>query len=310
MRKVLTLLVALAIALMLASCGDSKSSFGETGVKVTGEFGDKPKITHREGKPSKKLLDEVLVKGDGDVVKKADILSASYQGQIWTGNKVFDNSYDRGTPTSFPIGVGGVITGWDETLVGKKVGDRVLLSIPSDKGYKETGNPQAGIKGTDTLLFVVDIIAADGNDDELDAKVVSPAPAGGVSVTGGLDGEPVVKVAKGTKPLTKNVVFAEGKGKPVADSQKLITRFVIYDYTGKKLASSWAPLEGKPATPSADLSVGPGAQGEAGAVDAIKGVKVGSRVLMPLPPQKDPKTGAVQNAFAVIDIMRAFDSDK
>ena len=64
----------------------------------------------------------------------------------------------RGSSISFPIGVGAVIGGWDEGLVGQQVGSRVLLSIPSHLGYGDRGVPQAGIKGGDTLVFVVDIV--------------------------------------------------------------------------------------------------------------------------------------------------------
>ena len=103
---------------------------------MTSDFGQKPTVTHREGDPDKTLVTEVLKEGDGPEVKKGELLTANYLGQIWRDGKVFDNSYDRGAPSSFPIGVGGVISGWDEGLVGKKIGSRVMLSIPSDKGYK------------------------------------------------------------------------------------------------------------------------------------------------------------------------------
>jgi len=56
--------------------------------------------------------------------------------------------------------VGQVIPGWDERLVGRTVGSRVILEIPPADGYGEQGNEQAGIKGTDTLFFVVDILGA------------------------------------------------------------------------------------------------------------------------------------------------------
>jgi peptidylprolyl isomerase len=56
--------------------------------------------------------------------------------------------------------VGQVIPGWDKGLVGQTVGSRVLLVIPPADGYGSAGSPQANIKGTDTLVFVVDILAA------------------------------------------------------------------------------------------------------------------------------------------------------
>ena len=66
----------------------------------------------------------------------------------------------RGSPASFAIGIGGVIQGWDQVLVGKTVGSRVVMAVPPKLGYGEQGNPSAGIKGTDTLYFVVDILGA------------------------------------------------------------------------------------------------------------------------------------------------------
>jgi peptidylprolyl isomerase len=53
-----------------------------------------------------------------------------------------------------------VITGWSSGLRGVKVGSRVMLVIPPKDGYGSSGNSQAGIKGTDTLVFVVDVLAA------------------------------------------------------------------------------------------------------------------------------------------------------
>jgi peptidylprolyl isomerase len=52
------------------------------------------------------------------------------------------------------------VPGWDQGLVGEKVGSRVILEIPPALGYGKQGNEQAGIKGTDTLFFVVDILGA------------------------------------------------------------------------------------------------------------------------------------------------------
>ena len=53
-----------------------------------------------------------------------------------------------------------MIAGWDEGLVGQTVGSQVLLVVPPDKGYGAAGQPNAGISGTDTLVFVVDILDA------------------------------------------------------------------------------------------------------------------------------------------------------
>ncbi|NIK57617.1 FKBP-type peptidyl-prolyl cis-trans isomerase [Kribbella shirazensis] len=318
MRKLLSLVVVAALGSSLVACGSEKDDFGAGGIKVTSDFGQKPTVTHREGEPEKQLVTEVLKEGDGPEVKKGELLTANYLGQIWRDGKVFDNSYDRGAPSSFPIGVGGVISGWDEGLVGKKIGSRVLMSIPADKGYKEQGNEQAGIKGDDTLIFVVDLVGAAANNTPLEANPVTPSTPTKITVSGALDAEPKVTVAPGTKPPAKPgkpVVFALGKGKPIDKGSQLIGRYVVYDYTGKKQASTWDPqpatqqAPAQPAAPTDQLQVGPGPNGQTGALDGLAGVTVGSRVLVELPASKD-QAGKPVNAFAVIDILNAFPAPK
>ncbi|WP_029291848.1 FKBP-type peptidyl-prolyl cis-trans isomerase [Cellulomonas sp. HZM] len=125
--------------------------------EVSGSYGTKPTLTFPADAPSGDLEVSVLSRGDGQLVEAGDDIEVHYLGQSWDGG-VFDNSYDRGSSISFPIGVGAVIAGWDEGLVGQQVGSRVLLSIPSHLGYGDRGVPQAGIRGGDTLVFVVDIV--------------------------------------------------------------------------------------------------------------------------------------------------------
>ncbi len=97
----------------------------------------------------------------GATVEKGQSIAVNYLGQVYEGKKPFDESYSKGQPAAFPIGAGGVVPGWDKTLVGVKVGSRVVISRSRPRtGYGEQGNPQAGIKGTDTLYFVVDVLAA------------------------------------------------------------------------------------------------------------------------------------------------------
>ncbi|MDR0482221.1 MAG: FKBP-type peptidyl-prolyl cis-trans isomerase [Cellulomonadaceae bacterium] len=124
---------------------------------ASGTFGDKPVLTFPEGDAPTGLVVEILEEGTGPVVEAAREIEVNYLGQTWKG-AIFDNSYDRGDTTRFPIGIGMVIGGWDKGLVGRNVGDRVLLSIPPEHGYGLRGMPAAGIKGTDTLVFVVDIV--------------------------------------------------------------------------------------------------------------------------------------------------------
>ncbi len=120
----------------------------------------KPTITLPKSKAPARLIVQPLIEGSGARVVKGQKITVQYTGVIWPGGRVFDSSWVKGAPATFPIGIGRVIAGWDEGLVGKKVGSQLLLVIPPDKGYGITGQARAKIKGTDTLVFVVDILDA------------------------------------------------------------------------------------------------------------------------------------------------------
>ncbi|HMD92974.1 MAG TPA: FKBP-type peptidyl-prolyl cis-trans isomerase [Trebonia sp.] len=143
---------------------------GVTGTQATDGGGALPKVTATAGKaptvtipsttPPKALQVKTLIKGTGPKVTKGQYIVVQYTGLNWRTKKVFDSSWSRSEPTAFNIGVGQVIKGWDTGIVGQTVGSRVLLVIPPADGYGKTGSSTAGIKGTDTITFVVDILGA------------------------------------------------------------------------------------------------------------------------------------------------------
>jgi FKBP-type peptidyl-prolyl cis-trans isomerase len=110
--------------------------------------------------PPKKLTATTLLKGTGPKVTKGQTVVVQYVGVIWRTGKVFDSSWSRDEPYAFPIDANPtqVIPGWNTGLTGQTVGSRVMLTIPPADGYGKSGSSQAGIKGTDTLVFVVDIL--------------------------------------------------------------------------------------------------------------------------------------------------------
>ena len=118
-----------------------------------------PKVTVPKTAAPKATKAVTLVEGNGATVAKGQTITAQYHGVLWKDGSVFDSSWQRGAAADFPIGVGAVIPGWDKTLVGQKVGSRVLLVIPPSDGYGKAGSPPK-ISGTDTLVFVVDILDA------------------------------------------------------------------------------------------------------------------------------------------------------
>jgi FKBP-type peptidyl-prolyl cis-trans isomerase len=125
-----------------------------------GAPGQAPAVKIPSGSAPSTLQVKTLIEGTGKPVTKGQTLIGQYDGVLWRTGKEFDSSFKHGAPAGFPIGVGQVIPGWDKGLVGQKVGSRVLLVVPPKEGYGSAGSPQAGIKGTDTLVFVVDILNA------------------------------------------------------------------------------------------------------------------------------------------------------
>ncbi len=112
------------------------------------------------------LVFEPLIRGNGPLVERGDTIWVHYTGVTWAGDE-FDTSWrvspgseEPGAPVPFVIGEGQVIEAWDAALVDQPVGSQVLIIAPPEDGYGEDGNPEAGISGDDTLIFVVDILAA------------------------------------------------------------------------------------------------------------------------------------------------------
>lgn len=124
--------------------------------------GKAPTVTIPKNDPPAATTANVLIQGTGPAVVKGQTVLVQYQGQIWSSGQVFDSTWAKtGQPTPFPkIGEGGLVKGMDNNLVGQKVGSRLLLTITPADGYGKDGNSAAGIKGTDTLVFLVDIVAA------------------------------------------------------------------------------------------------------------------------------------------------------
>ncbi|MCS5733593.1 FKBP-type peptidyl-prolyl cis-trans isomerase [Herbiconiux daphne] len=105
------------------------------------------------------LQTEVLKKGDGATVGDGDNVTVQYQGLIWGPDaKIFDQSWGNGGPRTFQTT--GVVKGFAAAMIGQTVGSQVLVIIPPDQGYGTDGNSAAGISGTDTLVFVIDILAS------------------------------------------------------------------------------------------------------------------------------------------------------
>jgi len=118
---------------------------------------EKPEVDFPEGDAPSELVivDEIV--GDGAEASAGQTVVAHYVGVAFSTGEEFDSSWNRGDPLAFPLGAGRVIKGWDQGLVGMKVGGRRRLVIPPDLGYGDRG-AGAAIAPGETLIFVIDLV--------------------------------------------------------------------------------------------------------------------------------------------------------
>ena len=187
MKKIPILLALTATALTLAACGGSTqesdadkfastaeqqaktqatvadtTATAPTATKVSpssgeSDIGTKPKIPKASGAAPTSLKVEDLIEGKGAAAKAGDKISVRYVGNLYDTNKEFDSSWKRGkAPFQFTLGQQQVISGWDQGLLGMKVGGRRRLTIPPDLAYGAQGQPPT-IPPNAPLVFDVDL---------------------------------------------------------------------------------------------------------------------------------------------------------
>ena len=115
----------------------------------------RPTVTIPDTAPPTELQLAVLKLGDGATVEDGDDVVVHYEGINWNTGVIFDESWARGEPATFNTSQ--VIEGFTAALVGQTVGSQVIVVIPPAQGYGEAGSPP-DIGGTDTLVFVIDIL--------------------------------------------------------------------------------------------------------------------------------------------------------
>ena len=126
-------------------------------VDVTGEYGSEPIVAITPGDPVTELEVTDVIVGEGDPLPAGATLTAHYVGYGGSTGEMFDASWVRGEPATFPLS--NVILGWQEGLVGMQVGGRRLLVIPAELGYGNNPPPGSGIEAGETLIFVVDLVS-------------------------------------------------------------------------------------------------------------------------------------------------------
>ncbi|WP_406380290.1 FKBP-type peptidyl-prolyl cis-trans isomerase [Streptomyces sp. NBC_01618] len=291
MRRLAGLLVV-PLLLVTAACGNEKGSASESvspsaaskdgfpAITAGAKFGEKPTLAKGTGNPPKELKTRVVSEGDGATLKNGDAIQVNYLGQAWDSDKPFDNSFDRKQPFDLTLGAGMVIQGWDKGLVGKKVGSRVELVIPPELGYGAQG--QGDIKPNATLVFVVDVLKA--TQIPASAKGTEVAqdnidlPKVGTNTDGKAPKVTIPTKSDPPKKLVSNYIL-ESKGDVVKDTDSVVVNYVALLWKdGKTFDSTYST--GKTQTfPLAQVTL-------KGLKNGLVGKKIGSRVLLVIPPDQ------------------------
>ncbi|HCX84940.1 MAG TPA: peptidylprolyl isomerase [Micrococcales bacterium] len=280
-----------------ASAGDAATDAAviagsDVGFEASGAFGEKPTLTFSADAAPEGLQVQTASAGDGATIEAGDFVVANYLGQVWNGD-VFDNSYDRGAPSGFSLD--GVIEGWSTGLVGQTVGSRVLLTIPSDLGYGDTGSSDGSIAAGDTIVFVVDVVDAYGAESTGQADATPTDADVPVTVDGDL-GAPIAKVtvADGATEPTESsaTVLATGTGDPVAAEDQVIVQYTLTTWDNADFETSWPSLGG--------YGMQSAAVSEGSPFAPLVGVPVGSRVLLLLPADASTESAALA---VVVDVV-------
>jgi peptidylprolyl isomerase len=146
---IVVLLAALVIGVIVISAtGDDDEPAAEA---------TKPTVEVPDGPPPEELETTDVTEGDGTEAATGDTVTVEYVGVSYSSGEEFDSSWERPEPFSFQLGAGEVIPGWDQGIVGMKVGGRRELVIPPDLAYGKQGSPPA-IGPDETLVFVVDLV--------------------------------------------------------------------------------------------------------------------------------------------------------
>jgi FKBP-type peptidyl-prolyl cis-trans isomerase len=290
MRRVFVLsAIPLLAAVAVAGCGSSSSSSSASGasstanqsVTVSGTFDKSPTVKIPHVKAGSNLVTKTLIKGAGTKLTTADSLVGNFVLYDWSGStpKLLGSTFSSGGPTLFS---GQMLPGLESALIGQQVGSRVLAVIPPKDGFGTSGNSQIGVKPTDTLVFVVDMLSTIPNTQGATGTAVTTGGGSLPTVTETSGKAATIKVPAANPPKSLTVkTLVKGNGTKVAKGD-----YVVVQYTGviwkngstpTPFDSSWSRSE-----PFA-FNIGAG-QVVPGWDKGLVGASVGSRVMLVIPP--------------------------
>jgi peptidylprolyl isomerase len=285
MRRAAALVIPIiAAAAALAGCGSSSSSSTpaspNASVTASGSFGKTPAVKIPSTKASTDLRFKTTIQGTGPAVPNGDSVLGNFALYGWTGttHKLLDSTYTS-TPQLLPAQL--PLPGLETALKGQKLGSRVLAVLPPKYGYGTKGDSQIGVSGSETLVWVVDLIKAFSPTAAASGTHVSDG-GGSLPKVGVTAGTPTISIPKNHAPAKLVVkTLIKGTGEPLSNGQAVVAQVVGSNWrTGKVFYSTWPSAT----SPGSIFSFQLGGQVISGWNKGLVGVPVGSRVMLIVPP--------------------------
>jgi FKBP-type peptidyl-prolyl cis-trans isomerase len=219
-------------------CTDSGTT--SESVTVAGDAGAEPTVSFESPLAAKKTERTVVTEGTGDAIKEGDSVAIAYSAYNATsGAKLTAGGF--GDTAGLTVNVSTTqpaIAGLVKGVACSNVGDRVAVVIAPEDGFGEAGNPELGVAGTDSMLFVIDVkeklpTRATGEDQE--------PTKGFPTVKLAKDGQPTVTIPKTDPPAELGVeVLKKGAGAAVTESSVVTVQYSGSIWaTGKEFETSW-----------------------------------------------------------------------
>lgn len=286
MRRIAAaILVPLTICAALAGCGSSgsgASNNANANVKVSGAFDKTPTVKIPAAKPSAKLTISTPIKGSGATLKSGNAALANVVLYKWSGTKssLLDSTYSTTGPQIIPPdSLPGLVT----ALKGAKMGSRIVAVLPPKYGYGAQGQSDLGVTGSDTLVWVIDVLQQYSTTQSATGRQVSSGGGSLPTVTATAGKAPVITVPKNSPPSSLSVTtLIKGTGPKLVKGDTVVAQYVGSIWrTGKVFSSTWPSGTDSSGVPFSFEIGGNVVQGWS---DGLTGVTVGSRVMLVIPP--------------------------
>jgi peptidylprolyl isomerase len=308
LRRLPAALLPLVLATTLVACGSDDSSDGSDdssgtihGITITGDLGTAPEVKWDGKLDVDKTETTVVTEGDGDTIEDGD----QVQVNLWIGNGFTQeqaySSYDEGGQEETVTANDQLAPVFKDAVLGQNIGSRVAVTATGADAFGDTGNTSIGIAPTDTVLIVVDLM------EEFTPPAPKDVPSSQMPGIVEEKGEPVSLDFKDLpKPEADGdllrTVLKEGTGATLTKDMTLTANYLGMVYGEKK------PFD---ESYSGDPLVQPLSGLVPGWIYGLEGLKVGSRVLLQIPPDlgygaaEQPGIPANSTLYFVLDIVDA-----